>query len=77
VERGGRNNGTPRTPGRNREMNRAAMFGTATSENSSPKNAMLVGDEWQDGRHCFRPEAFALIDAEPEIEEVVPLLMAS
>ena len=35
-------------------------------------------DEWQDGRHAFRPETLALIDAEPEIEEVVPtLLMAS
>ena len=35
-------------------------------------------DEWQDGRRYFRPETLALIDAEPEPEEVVPaLLMAS
>ena len=34
-------------------------------------------DEWQDGRHYFRPETLALIDAKPETEEVVPLLMAS
>ena len=35
-------------------------------------------DEWQDGRRYFRPETLALIDAEPEVEEVVPaLLMAS
>ena len=34
-------------------------------------------DEWQDGRRYFRPETLALIDAEPEIEEVVRLLMAS
>jgi len=35
-------------------------------------------DEWQDGRRYFRPETRALIDAEPEVEEVVPaLLMAS
>jgi transposase-like protein len=34
-------------------------------------------DEWQDGRRYFRPETLALIDAEPEIEEVPPLLMAS
>ena len=35
-------------------------------------------DEWQDGRRYFRPETLALIDAEPESEEVVPaLLMAS
>jgi hypothetical protein len=27
--------------------------------------------------HYFRPETFALIDAEPEIQEVPPLLMAS
>jgi transposase-like protein len=35
-------------------------------------------DEWQDGRRYFRPETLALIDAEPEVEEVAPaLLMAS
>ena len=34
-------------------------------------------DEWQDGRRYFRPETLALIDAEPNVEEVVPLLMAS
>jgi transposase-like protein len=34
-------------------------------------------DEWQDGRRYFRPETLALIDAEPEIEEVATLLMAS
>ena len=34
-------------------------------------------DEWQDGRHYFRPETLALIAAEPETEEVVPLLIAS
>lgn len=35
-------------------------------------------DEWQDGRRYFRPETLALIDAEPEVEEVVPaMLMAS
>ena len=33
--------------------------------------------QWRGGRHYFRPETLALIDAEPEIEEVVPLLMAS
>ena len=35
-------------------------------------------DEWQDGRRYFRPETMALIDADPEREEVAPaLLMAS
>lgn len=34
-------------------------------------------DEWQDGRRYFRPETLALIDAEPEIQEVPTLLMAS
>jgi transposase-like protein len=34
-------------------------------------------DEWQDGRRYFRPETLALIDAEPETEEVPPMLMAS
>jgi transposase-like protein len=34
-------------------------------------------DEWQDGRRYFRPETLALIDAEPDLEEVPPLLMAS
>jgi hypothetical protein len=33
-------------------------------------------DERQDGRRCFRPEALALIDAEPDIEGA-PMLMAS
>ena len=35
-------------------------------------------DEWQDGRRYFRPETLALIDAQPDREEVRPaLLMAS
>jgi putative transposase len=34
-------------------------------------------DEWQDGRRYFRPETLALIDAEPELQEVPTLLMAS
>ena len=35
-------------------------------------------DEWQDGRHYFRPESMALIDAVVENKEVEPgLLMAS
>jgi putative transposase len=36
------------------------------------------GDEWQDGRRYFRPETMALVNADPEREEVGPaLLMAS
>ena len=34
-------------------------------------------DEWQDGRRYFRPETLALIDAEPDCEEVPTMLMAS
>ena len=34
-------------------------------------------DEWQDGRRYFRPETLALIDAEPDLEEVPAMLMAS
>ena len=34
-------------------------------------------DEWQDGRRYFRPETLALIDAEPDVEEVPAMLMAS
>jgi hypothetical protein len=34
-------------------------------------------DEWQDGRCYFRPETLALIDAEPDLEDVPALLMAS
>jgi putative transposase len=34
-------------------------------------------DEWQDGRRYFRPETLALIDAEPDLQEVPTMLMAS
>ena len=34
-------------------------------------------DEWQDGRRYFRPETLALIDAEPDVEEVPAMLMGS
>ncbi|MEO5704932.1 MAG: hypothetical protein ABIR64_08105 [Candidatus Limnocylindrales bacterium] len=35
-------------------------------------------DEWQDGRHYFRPETMAAIDAVIDHEELTPtLLMAS
>ncbi len=34
-------------------------------------------DEWQDGRRYFRPETLALIDAEPESEEVVSALLVA
>ncbi len=34
-------------------------------------------DEWQDGRRYFRPETLALIDAEPDLQEVPAMLIAS
>ena len=34
-------------------------------------------DEWQDGRRYFRPETLALIDGEPDLQEVPTMLMAS
>ena len=65
---------------------RASSAEPRSSASSRPRASVLrlVGmilaeqdDEWQDGRRYFRPETLALIDAEPEVEEVPPLLLAS
>jgi hypothetical protein len=42
------------------------------------KRSSAPADEWQDGRHYFRPESMVRIDVPDDREEVGPaLLMAS
>jgi hypothetical protein len=51
----------------------------ARADNLAHEQGILAeqDDEWQDGRRYFRPETLALIDAEPDVEEVPAMLMAS
>lgn len=54
--------------------------GTAVQRASAPTSGQgpAKDDEGQDGRHYFRPETMALVDAVVDQEEVSPtMLMAS